>query len=148
MELTKIEDLIQKYHEAATSIAEEKTLQLYFSSSNVAQHLQHYQVIFGYYKHAKQEKFETKLILQTKKKTTTWLSIAATIIIMYGVGVFFTVHKSQTVYVTELGTFNNPEMALKETQKALAILSNHLNSGIESVNYVTEYQKSKDRIFN
>ena len=40
MELYKIEELIEKYFQGETSIAEEKELTNYFSSSNVAQHLE------------------------------------------------------------------------------------------------------------
>ena len=47
----------------------------------------------------------------------------------------------------DLGTYDNPEVALKETQKALALLSTHVNTGIESVNYIREYEDSKQLIF-
>lgn len=148
MELSKIENLIEKYLEAETSIAEEKELQLYFSAPNVAQHLQQYISIFKYYKQAKQEKSTAKLSVPAKKQSVKWFSIAATIIVLFGIGTFLLVNTPQQTAVADLGTFNNPEEALKETQKALAMLSNHVNTGIESVNYVTEYQKSKERIFN
>ena len=148
MELTKIEHLIEKYLEAKTSIADENELRMYFSSPNVAQHLKQYSVIFGYYKQAKQEVHTAKIDLSFSKKYNKWLSIAAAAVVLFGVGIFYVTNKPQEVVVTDLGTFSNPEQALKETQKALAMLSNHVNVGIESVNYVTEYQKSKERIFN
>ena len=148
MDLRKIEILIEKYLEAETSIAEEKELQLYFSSPNVAQHLQQYIPVFKYYKQAKQEKSTVEFNLPTKKNSGKWLSIAASLLVLFGIGTFLIVNKPQEAVVADLGTFNNPEVALKETQKALAMLSNHVNTGIESVYYVTEYQKSKERIFN
>lgn len=43
MELVKIEDLLEKYFQGETSIAEENELRNYFSSSNVAQHLEQLQ---------------------------------------------------------------------------------------------------------
>lgn len=46
-----------------------------------------------------------------------------------------------------LGTYDDPEVAFRETQKALLILSTHLNSGMESVQYIQEYDKSKNLIF-
>ena len=55
MELYKIEELIEKYFQGETSIAEEKELTNYFSSSNVAQHLEQYKPMFGYFSLAKQE---------------------------------------------------------------------------------------------
>ncbi len=49
MALDKIEQLLEKYFEAETSIAEENELRVYFSSQDVAQHLQQYQLknVFG-----------------------------------------------------------------------------------------------------
>jgi hypothetical protein len=48
---------------------------------------------------------------------------------------------------SELGTYDNPEEALAATQKALAMLSNNVNVGIESVQYIQEYEQSKNKIF-
>ena len=148
MELSKIENLLQKYEDAETTIAEENELKLYFSSNDVAQHLQHYCLVFDYYVQAKQDQFSASIPLQSKHKKIKWIGIAATVSLLSGLVFFITLSKPNTAVVTDLGTFNNPETALKETQKALALLSNHVNAGIESVNYVTEYQKSKERIFN
>ena len=43
MEFNKMEALLEKYFEGETSIAEENELKDYFSSSNVAPHLEQYQ---------------------------------------------------------------------------------------------------------
>ena len=87
-------------------------------------------------------------MLKTKKRTPKWLNIAATILVLFAVGTFMILNKSQKSAATDLGTFNDPEIALKETQKVLAILSDQVNTGITSINYITEYQQSKERIFN
>jgi len=42
---------------------------------------------------------------------------------------------------------DNPELALEQTQKALALVSEHLNTGIESVGYINEYENTKNKIF-
>ena len=42
MALDRIEKLVEKYFEGETSIAEEKELKTYFSSTDVAQHLEQY----------------------------------------------------------------------------------------------------------
>ena len=54
MELDRIENLLEKYFEGETSIAEEKELKVYFSSGDVAQHLEQYKAIFGYFSEAKE----------------------------------------------------------------------------------------------
>ena len=61
MELIKIEYLLEKYFQGETSIAEEKELRTYFSSSDVAQHLEQYKAIFGYYKLAKEQQFTSQV---------------------------------------------------------------------------------------
>ena len=147
MELTKIENLIEKYFEAETSSADEQVLRDYFSSPNVAQHLQQYQSVFEYFKQAKNEQFTAKVPLQTKKLRVKWLSIAAAVTILFGVATFVMLNKESVKVSGEYGSYDNPEIALKETQKALAMLSNHVNTGIESVNYLSAYQNSKEKIF-
>lgn len=150
MALDRIEQLVEKYFEAQTSIAEENELKVYFSSSDVAQHLQQYQSLFGYFTSAKEEKSSATIPLKTKqRKYVAWLSIAASVSVLLGIGSFVYMNNQQnaTVASSEYGTYDSPEKALKETQKALALLSHHVNTGIESVNYITEYESSKDKIF-
>lgn len=148
MALDRIEILLEKYFEAATSINEENELKVYFSSTNVAQHLQEYQSLFVHFNKAKEEQFSATLPLKTKKRNyLAWLSIAASVTILLGVGAFMYFNNQQTKTLTEYGTYDNPEEALKETQKALAMISGHVNTGIESVHYISEYQNSKEKIF-
>ncbi|MBZ4037706.1 hypothetical protein K6T82_23300 [Flavobacterium sp. 17A] len=151
MELNKIEDLLEKYFEGETSIAEENQLKEYFSSPNVAQHLEQYKPIFGYFSLAKEQKSTYEIPLQTKKRNVAWLSIAASAVILLGIGTYFFVSENKDTAAvasqTELGTYDDPEEALKATQKALALLSNNVNAGIESVHYIKEYEQSKNKIF-
>ncbi|UWY28416.1 hypothetical protein N4T20_00505 [Flavobacterium sp. TR2] len=151
MELNKIEDILEKYFQGETSIAEENQLKEYFSSSNVAQHLEQYKPMFGYFSQAKEQKSTYEIPLETKKRNVAWLSIAASAVVLLGIGTYFFVsEKNDTTAVasqTELGTYDDPEEALKATQKALALLSNNVNVGIESVHYIKEYEQSKNKIF-
>ncbi|KFF05003.1 hypothetical protein [Flavobacterium reichenbachii] len=163
MELNKIENILEKYFQGETSIAEEKELKEYFSSSDVAQHLEQYKPMFGYFSQVKEQKstkelenFDQKeeaipLITKSRdKKRNAWLSIAASIVVLLGIGTYmYESEKTTTTVVaqSELGTYDNPEEALAATQKALALLSNNVNVGIESVQYINEYEKSKNKIF-
>ncbi|TDP60947.1 hypothetical protein [Flavobacterium dankookense] len=147
MALDRIEKLIEKYFEGETSSAEEKELKDYFSSSDVAQHLEHYQPLFGYFSQAKQEQFTATIPLHTKKQTkVVWLSVAASLVVMLAVGVFAYQGTSEPKH-QDLGVIEDPEIAFRETQKALALISKHVNTGIESVNYLSEYEQSKNKIF-
>ncbi|WP_026727575.1 hypothetical protein [Flavobacterium denitrificans] len=150
MELDRIENILEKYFQGETTIAEEKELKEYFSSPNVAQHLEQYQPIFGYFSQVKQQKSMQEIPLQTKKRNVAWLSIAASAVVLLGVGTYFFVSEKNAapaVAQSELGTYDDPEEALAATQKALALLSNNVNVGIESVQYINEYEQSKNKIF-
>jgi hypothetical protein len=150
MELNRIENIIEKYFQGETSIAEEKELKEYFSSPDVAQHLEQYKPMFGYFSQVKEQKSMQEIPLQSKKRNVAWLSIAASIVVLLGIGTFIYVSEKNTppvVAQSELGTYDNPEEALAATQKALAMLSNNVNVGIESVQYIQEYEQSKNKIF-
>lgn len=150
MALDRIEKLIDKYFEGETSIAEENELKTYFSSFDVAQHLQQYKPVFGYFSQAKAEEFKAEIPLNTKKRNVAvWLSIAASFVIMLGVGTFMYLNTIEEIpsTATAYGTYDDPEKALAETEKALALVSEHLNTGIESVSYINEYNNSKNKIF-
>lgn len=150
MELNRIEDILEKYFQGETTIAEEKELKEYFSSSNVAQHLEQYKPMFGYFSQVKQQKSTQNIPLKTKKRNVAWISIAASVVVLLSIGTYFYVsdkNAAPVVAQSELGTYDDPEEALKATQKALALLSNNVNVGIESVQYIKEYEQSKNKIF-
>ena len=154
MELDKIEIILEKYFQGESTIAEEKELKDYFSSPDVAQHLEQYQPMFGYFSQVKEQKSTQEIPLITKsrdkKRNMAWLSIAASVVVLLGIGTFMYVSEKNTAPVvaqSELGTYDNPEEALAATQKALAMLSNNVNVGIESVQYIQEYEQSKNKIF-
>lgn len=145
MELDRIEILLEKYFDAETTIAEENELKIYFSSSDVAQHLEHYRGMFGYFSAAKEHQFEQELPLKTTaRKKVAWLSIAAIIVILLGMFTFYNQNISQN---QDLGTYDDPEKAFQETQKALNLLSKNVNVGVEGMQYVQEYQQSTELIF-
>ncbi|PTT04709.1 hypothetical protein DBR27_09290 [Flavobacterium sp. HMWF030] len=150
MEFNKIEDILEKYFQGETSIAEENQLKEYFSSPNVAQHLEQYKPMFGYFSQVKEQKSTQEIPLKAKKRNVAWLSIAASVVVLLGIGTYFFVSEKNAapaVAQSELGTYDDPEEALAATQKALALLSNNVNVGIESVQYIQEYQQSKNKIF-
>ena len=150
MELVRIEILLEKYFQGETSIAEENELRNYFSSPDVAQHLEQYKPMFGYFSQVKEQKSTQEIPLQTKKRNVAWLSIAASFVVLLGIGTYFYESEKNAAPVvaqSELGTYDNPEEALAATQKALALLSNKVNVGIGSVQYIKEYEQSKNKIF-
>ena len=85
MELANIEKLLDKYLDAATSIAEENELKNYFLGDNVAPHLQEYQALFGYFSANKSERFTKTIQLKSQKMNWKWLSIAASVVLLVSV---------------------------------------------------------------
>ena len=147
MELIRIASLIEKYNQANTTIDEENELKMFFLSSNVPSHLQEYSTLFGFYENEKQEKYTKQLLFVTKNKAKKWLSVAAAVLVVFGTATYFIRSNPKTTNAGDLGSYKNPSQAIAETQKALFMLSHQLNKGIKSVNYITEYQKSKERVF-
>lgn len=151
MESDRIEIILEKYFQGESTIAEENELKNYFSSSNVAQHLEQYKPIFGYFSQVKEQRLTQEIPLQTKKRNVAWLSIAASAVLLLGIGSYFylnnTNNTTPVVAKSDLGTYDSPEEALVATQKALAMVSHNVNTGIESVQYIKEYEQSKNLIF-
>jgi len=149
MELDKIEKILNNYFEGETSSAEEKELKAYFASSNVAQHLEQYKSVFGYFSQAQSLQYTATIPLKAKKRSNVaWLSIAATVVVLLGIGTFmYTTTNEKPKELSDLGTYNDPEVALAETEKALTLVSQKINVGIGSVSYINEYENSKNRIF-
>jgi len=145
MELNRIDTLLEKYFQGETTVLEEKELNKYFSSPDVAQHLEHYTPLFVYFAEAKEQKSSHKLPLQTKKSKVRWLSIAASILVLLGISTFTYLHQPEET--KDLGTYESPEAAFEATQKALSMLSKNVNVGIESVSYINEFENSKKLIF-
>lgn len=145
MELHSIEILLERYFLGETSIAEEKQLKDYFSSPDVAPHLEQYKAVFGYFTKAKEEQFTKTVPLQPRKRNyVAWISVAASVAIL--AGTYFIMNKEQ-VPPQELGTFESPELAFQETQKALQLVSLNVNKGVESIEYIEEYNKTTKTIF-
>ena len=149
MELHKIEILVDKYFAGETSIAEDKALKEYFSSSDVAPHLEQYKAIFGYFGQAKQEQFTRTVPLQPRKRNyVAWISVAASIAVLSGTLYFMNLNqKSEQPANKDLGTFDDPELAFQETQKALQMVSENVNEGVKSIDYVNEYNQTTKTIF-
>jgi hypothetical protein len=158
MALDRIEILLEKYFEAETSIAEEKELKDYFTSADVAPPLEQYKPLFGFVVQAKQEQFSfapfgfqprvpSMIPLKIKKRNiAVWLSVSASVVVLLGVGLFTYNHYNQSTS-EDYGTYNDPEIAFRETQKALSMISESVNKGIGSMNYLNEFEQSKNRIF-
>jgi len=95
---------------------------------------------------------ETETVVQErgiKPKKLNWRkpSIAVSVLVLLVIGAYVYLNYYGENQNQNLGTYDDPEIAFRETQKALSILSTHLKIGIENVQYLQEYDNSKNLIF-
>jgi len=136
MELANIEKLLEKYLDAETTIAEEKELKTYFSSDNVAPHLQEYQEMFGYFSTSKNERFTKTIQLKSQKMNWKWLSVAASVVLL--VSVYTGYQNNQK---------REAERIYTETQMAFGMLAANLNKGNEAILKLQHFEDTKNKIF-
>ncbi len=144
MDLTKIENLIEKYFEGTTSLKEENVLHTYFSQAFVPAHLQEYQALFAYFSKNKAEVSTQPIQVKTKKKTWQLYMLsytAAAAILLFSV-FWFTQPKGLTNAERE-----EAQLALIETQKVFQLISQNLNKGNNAIAYLQDYEEVKNKIF-
>lgn len=149
MELQQIEILLDKYFEGQTSISEEKQLKAYFSSNEVAPHLQQYKSLFENLSKQKEVQYTKTFSFPSQKRNyTKWIGIAATFVALAGTLLYFNFNFNSNSNKDEnLGTYSNPEEAFVATQNALNMISEEMNKGKEGIAYLNEYEKTKKTIF-
>ncbi|WP_405296530.1 hypothetical protein [Algibacter sp. Ld11] len=143
MVLNNIEELLEKYDNGETSLKEEQLLKNYFAGDNVAPHLEMYKPMFGYFLVNKQEQFNKDINFETETTVTKrnfnykWLSVAAVAVLM--IGFYF----GSSLSSDDLGTYEDPELALMEVTKSLEMISHSFNKGVATVSYLDEMEKGK-----
>ncbi|WP_248723866.1 hypothetical protein [Seonamhaeicola sp. ML3] len=136
MVLDNIEKLLEKYENGETILKEEQQLKNYFSQETVAPHLEMYKPMFQYFLGNQKEQFTKDVPLKNKKIFNyKWISVAAVAVLM--LGFYF----GQQDNCNDLGTYCEPEEALNEVSKQLAMISGHFNKGTQAVSYLGEVDK-------
>ncbi len=152
MELANIEKLLEKYLEATTSLQEEKALRDYFTSGNIAPHLEEYGMLFGYFKENQSETC-TKIIKlkpeKTRKKNLKWLTIAASLTLLVSMYLGKQAYDEEKKREKQLKYYAQVKEALQmissnlnKGNDALYAVSNNLNKGTEAVAKLDTYDKT------
>jgi len=161
MVLNNIEELLEKYNNAETSLEEEAQLQAYFASNDVAPHLEHYKSLFQYFSLSQQEQYTKDVPLNTKKtRLYQWISVAAVAVLMFGIFIpnwegeskdFANLtQEEQEAISTTLEAFNLVSLGMnkgKQQLNTLALVSDNLNQGIQSAGRLSEFSKTTNKIF-
>lgn len=95
----------------------------------------------------KEQQRKQKIQVTSTKRNWLWLSVAASVVVLLGIGAYGYFIYDNTNQDQNLGTYDDPEVAFRETQKALSKLSTNLNTGFQSMQYIQEYENSKNLIF-
>ncbi len=146
MDYSEIKNLLEKYFDGLTSLNEEIALKKYFSNNNIHNDFKKFESVFNFYETESKLINNKDFIFKIKSKNKIWLQLAASLLLIAGLSTFIYFNNFKTEN-EGLGTYQNPEIAFKETQKALKMLSENVNLGVASVAYINEYQKTKNKIF-
>ncbi len=143
MELdNNIENLLEKYFEATTTIAEEETLRAYFEQESVATHLEQYRPMFGYFSKAKEEQYTKQVPLNTRRKFNyKWISVAAVAVLF--LGIYFGPDQYQ-----DYQDKKQAELAYQQTKEALNLLAVNFGKGTEKITYLKEFEATTSKIYN
>lgn len=143
MELTHINNLIEKYFEGNTSLAEEKALQKYFSQDNIAPELLAYKPLFQYFEENKQAVFnvDTLVLPTTPKKSKLvvmkWFAVAASVVLLFG------------IYLQQATPkYSKAEQlaAYAQYKEAMYILGGNINKGVDQIAVIETFEQTKNRI--
>lgn len=135
-DLDNIEKLLGKYQEAKTTLQEEALLKDYFTSDNVAPHLQEYQYMFQYFTQSKEEHYTKSIRLDSTHQKRKWVGMAASIALIIG--------------VIGYSNYQNKQQAQKayaDTQNALQLIATHMNKGSVAIGQLNKFEQTTQKVF-
>ncbi len=155
MELANIEKLITKYLNATTTLQEENVLRKYFSSENIAPHLQQYCVLFEYFKQSKTEIFTHNIKLKSnRKKNFKWLSVAVSVVLLVSIFIGkreYDRYQRDKQFAIIKNTLQTVSFNLNKGNDALYTVSDNLtkgNAAIRQLNTLPKTLNTVNKILN
>lgn len=144
MESNKVERLLERYFEGETDLSEEKVLRTYFTSGEVAPHLQAYVGLFSAFAKAQEDTFELPIEIPSKGRNTTWL-VSAVAIVLVCIGFLI---QQQASEQTVSGDFkDNPEMAVLKAKQSLLLVSKMINQSTSQLGAVKAFDNAPSPFF-
>ena len=117
---------------------DEKTFRTYFKEAIVPTHLQEYAYLFSYFANTKDETFSQTIKLESKKSkksTVKWLSIAASILLLFGIFIGEQAYKR-----------HQAKKQFEQISKGLRLLSLNLKKGEVAVSSLYGYENTVKKI--
>lgn len=169
MDIKHIEQLLESFYDGITSVEEEKVLFGFFTGNGVPDYMEKERKLFlKLYQTEKTSipenlEFRLNSLIDTLESANSgdekrnkisvshwqWIGgIAASIILFASAGLLL--HKNfdkKSDFVMQ-DTYTNPEEAYRETQKAMLLVSNKLNKGLEQMETVQDNVEKVNRVMN
>ncbi len=162
MDSKRIEELLEKYWSAETSLEEEQELHQYFTSTAVPENLKETSALFHYFGAEKNrslnEKFDTVVTKQIRSRQggkvvslTNWFQMArvAAGVAVIVAAVYMIGHEVRNSSPTEMtDTESDPKLAFEETKKALLMISKNFGKAqreASKINLLNEAEKEIER---
>lgn len=136
-----IRQLLDKFLEGKTNIEEEQILGDYFSKNEVKPEWKVYNDMFGYFESSKEEKPQQSFEPKTKSSFQSFYKYAAILIVCVA-GAWFYNYQFNT---KDLGTYDDPELALEETKKVFDLIGSHINSNTNEIQNLSTLEKTKTK---
>ena len=162
MNLKEIEVLLKKFYDGESSLEEERCLRQYFNQETIPGYLMSHRQQFLYYQLAgeiippnlKSEAGLFQLIEKQKdhrkninKRRIYYLvsGIAASLLIFIGVYFQYIANDKKSEYEIE-NTYEDPEKAYAEAKKALLLVSEKFNAGVQDFNKFSTFSQYQELI--
>ena len=158
MDSKHIEELLEKYWSAETTLEQEEELRTFFKSNNIPESLNETAVLFRYFEQEKSKKLHENFDADVTKKLqqrqggkivpmTDWFRIArvAAGIVVVVAAVFPIgkgVRKNQEIPDTE----SDPKLAFEETKKALMMISKNFHKAQKEASMINLLNEAEQTI--
>lgn len=137
-----IKELLEKYLEGETQLEEEKILADYFNTNEVKPEWKVYQDMFKYFEVSQTEKTEQTFRPQSQNSIKSWYRYAAVLVLCLA-GAWF--YNNQYYTDKNLGTYEDPELALQETKKVFELIGSYINTNTDELQNLNTLETTKTK---
>lgn len=158
MNTREVEQLIEKFYEGETTLAEERILREYFGRDQIPDELAEHKPLFAFQQKERDAEIPDPLFdralfpkisedepgvvtLVTKRSRTVYIaSLAAAVILLAGIAVTFVLNLNADKQFS-----SQDKLAYAQAHEALMIVSSNMNCGVSQVRYLQAFDKGVEK---
>ena len=164
MDFNRVEILLERYWNCASTVEEEKELKSLLNSADVPDNLQDSAALFKYFEQQKRatldEKFDQVIVDKIKRQHSpivrklnssfqNYMKVAAAVLVVLAASFIFRMEywqgeKPKMLLVED--TFQTPEEAYAETKKAFMLIAEKMNSGRKQAQKIGIMNEAENKI--